>query len=235
MKNITLILFFFFFLTTAISQSKNIYVSYKVEVQDEKEMFKTNQGLRAMLDYAINNDSDFSFGLIIKKDESKFYQETKLIADGNAGYAKGALAMMSYIGDVYTLGDFCFKQNPLLGNNTYTKIDLKSNWNLVNETKLIDGYLCYKATNIKRVDNVDKVFNHPVIAWFCPKLPYKVGPNGYGNLPGLILELQVRNVVYSVKKVTVDTELNFDTDFLKKAKILSQSELESEYKKFNEY
>jgi GLPGLI family protein len=104
---------------------------------------------------------------------------------------------------------------------------------LTNETKLIDNYLCYKATNIYKVTNDIKTFLHPVIAWYCPQIPYRYGPNGYSNLPGLILELQVRNVVFGAKVIKLDSELDFDLKFLDKIKILRGKEVDDAYEKFN--
>jgi GLPGLI family protein len=128
-----------------------------------------------------------------------------------------------------------FEQSSLLGDNVYCKTELKDNWVLHNETKMIDNFLCYKATNINKVVGIDRIFNHPVTAWYCPALPYRYGPNGYGNLPGLILELQVRNVNYASKSIQLQSELRFDTDFLKKAKILTTEELERKLMEFNNF
>ncbi|MDY0090398.1 MAG: GLPGLI family protein [Flavobacteriaceae bacterium] len=74
-------------------------------------------------------------------------------------------------------------------------------WELTNETKTIDGYVCYKATSELIRKNGDMVFKFPIIAWYCPKIPFPFGPLGYGGLPGLILELQERNVLYGVQKI----------------------------------
>lgn len=100
----------------------------------------------------------------------------------------------------------------------------KENWTITTETKLIDNYKCYKATNIYQVISPNKVFNHPVIAWFCPDLPYKYGPNGYNNLPGLILELQERNAVYGVRKINFNSEENFSLKELQNIKIITETE-----------
>jgi GLPGLI family protein len=100
---------------------------------------------------------------------------------------------------------------------------------------LIDNYLCYKATNIFTVNNGEKIFNHPVIAWYCPKLPYPYGPIGYGNLPGLILELQVRNVVYGAKSIQINSNLRFDSKSLDKIKVLNEKELEAAYNNLNDF
>jgi GLPGLI family protein len=84
--------------------------------------------------------------------------------------------------------------------------DRNTNWVLSNETKVIDGYECYKATSELVRKNGDKVFRFPIIAWYCPKIPFPFGPLGYGGLPGIIIELQERNVVYGVQKINFNLE-----------------------------
>jgi len=84
--------------------------------------------------------------------------------------------------------------------------DRNTNWELSDETKTIDGYSCYKASSELVRKNGDKVFVFPIIAWYCPKIPFPFGPLGYGGLPGLILELQERNVVYGVQKINFNLE-----------------------------
>ncbi|RLD60552.1 MAG: GLPGLI family protein, partial [Bacteroidetes bacterium] len=76
------------------------------------------------------------------------------------------------------------------------------NWKLTNETKIILGYTCYKATHNREGGN-------PVIvtAWYCPEIPYQFGPKGYAGLPGLILEI----VLGGKTTFTADT-INWDDD-----------------------
>jgi GLPGLI family protein len=60
-------------------------------------------------------------------------------------------------------------------------------WEIENETRIIKGYRCRKATTI-----ID--FNHrkrgEVTAWFCPDLPFQFGPLGFAGLPGLIFRIK---------------------------------------------
>jgi GLPGLI family protein len=84
--------------------------------------------------------------------------------------------------------------------------DRNTAWKLENETKIIDGYLCYKATAELVRKNGDKVFKFPIIAWYCPTIPFPFGPLGYGGLPGLILQLQERNVVYGIQKMNFNDQ-----------------------------
>lgn len=57
----------------------------------------------------------------------------------------------------------------------------KLQWKIMGEAKQIAGFVCQKAVTM--VDTVE------VVGWFCPTIPVSAGPNGYGQLPGLILEL----------------------------------------------
>lgn len=230
-----LTLFTVLILTITYSQKSNIYVEYNVIIKNEPELFKYSSIMRNMYENSMRDSNLITFGLIINKNGSKFLINKELQTDNTKGTVGFTLAMMGYSGIVYNIDDKLLIQNPLLGVNIYLETDLKSNWVLTGETKLIDNYLCYKATNIKKVTNKIKTFEHPVTAWYCPKLPYSYGPNGYGNLPGLVLELQIRNVVFGAKKIKLDSELDFDINSLKKIKKLNNEEIDKAYEKFNDF
>jgi GLPGLI family protein len=95
--------------------------------------------------------------------------------------------------------------NDYLGEYRISYSD-KTEWKLVNESKYIDSYLCYKATSEQVVVNSDRTFRHAIIAWYCPSIPFSYGPNGYNGLPGLILELQVRNITWGASKIELSKE-----------------------------
>jgi GLPGLI family protein len=82
----------------------------------------------------------------------------------------------------------------------------KTEWELENESKYIDTYLCYKATSEEVVVNSEGTFKHAIIAWYCPSIPFSYGPKGFNGLPGLILELQVRNITWGTKKNELSNE-----------------------------
>ena len=60
-------------------------------------------------------------------------------------------------------------------------------WEITNETKTIQGYLCQKAT-IDYHPNFGK--GGPITAWFTTAIPFQFGPLGYAGLPGLIIQLE---------------------------------------------
>jgi GLPGLI family protein len=96
---------------------------------------------------------------------------------------------------------------------------------------MIDGYLCYKATSVLvRNNGVHGLFKFPIIAWYTPAIPIPFGPLGYGNLPGLILELQERNILYGITKIKLNHKIDFNKSILYKpsiGKIISSEELSS--------
>jgi GLPGLI family protein len=62
------------------------------------------------------------------------------------------------------------------------------------EQRDIIGYTCIKATTMDDTTLVT--------AWYAPKLPYSIGPDGYFGLPGTILALSVgENKVYLATSV----------------------------------
>jgi GLPGLI family protein len=72
------------------------------------------------------------------------------------------------------------------------------NWELTNETKIIDNYLCYKATTYEEIIRDGKIIKATIIAWYCPEISFQFGPKNYHGLPGLILELHDRICIFYV-------------------------------------
>lgn len=222
-----------FLATINYGQKSNIYVEYGVKIADDNGSFTKDKMFADTFTNAVTAANKLSFGLIITKKGSKFYEvDTGIEKSHDMTMAK---VYAKYMGVVYNIENQILKESQLLGNNIYTKEKKVENWMLTSESKLIDNYLCYKATNIYTVVNPKGTFKFPVTAWYCPKLPYSYGPSGYGNLPGLILELQIRNVNYGVKKIEMNSEMNFSTDFLKKATLLTEEELNKKLDEFNNF
>lgn len=70
----------------------------------------------------------------------------------------------------------------------------KIEWTLTDQTKVISGYVCYKAIGSEEFfERNGKMQKSPLIAWCCPDLPYPFGPFQAVNLPGLVLELHSGN------------------------------------------
>lgn len=80
------------------------------------------------------------------------------------------------------------------------KMSDSTRWEITNETKKIDNFICYKAIKFKEVKNRKGTFKHQITAWFCPEIPFSYGPLSYEGLPGLILELIEMPAIHFVAK-----------------------------------
>ncbi|MBO9594705.1 MAG: GLPGLI family protein [Niabella sp.] len=69
------------------------------------------------------------------------------------------------------------------------------NWNIIDSTKNIRGFVCQKA--------IGSSYGRQYTAWFCTDLPYRFGPRRLHGLPGLILEAYDASmeVVYRLNRV----------------------------------
>jgi len=96
----------------------------------------------------------------------------------------------------YLYEDALLNDKIILDDNVYK-------WVFEEETKLIDGYLCYKAIGKAKdyfTSESDKFFTAEV--WYCPELPYPFGPNMYQGLPGLVvLAIQNNEIAYKLEKI----------------------------------
>ena len=84
----------------------------------------------------------------------------------------------------------------------YKTID--QNWVLHNESKKINNYLCYKATQEVEVFTGNRTVKNLVTAWYCPEIPFSYGPKGYSGLPGLIFELHDKNVSFGLESLQLN-------------------------------
>ncbi len=102
---------------------------------------------------------------------------------------------------------FLYEKNEFL---IYTDLN-NHNWQITNEQKEIDGIKVVKA--IGRLYNGDNYTQ--IIAYFAPSYPYKFGPIGVANLPGLIFELQNGKKYYTLKSIELgikNVEIIFPTN-----------------------
>ncbi len=171
--------------------------------------------------------------------------------DGQGG-GGGIMRMVSRFGgdggDLYkNFGQTKSIQTQELGGKTFLIVDTikPQPWKLSMETKQILGYNCHKATRkVPTPARMMSVFGRgggapppsdttkpaapkemEIVAWFADALISPVGPESYGQLPGVILELNVDNgaTVFTAKEVkkTVDAK---ELKEPKKGKVVTQAE-----------
>lgn len=105
-------------------------------------------------------------------------------------------------------------------------------WKITKESKLIKGYLCFKAeSNVKIINAINNNAKKKVIAWFTPQIPLTLGPAEYSGLPGLILEINVPSISfsYTIKSTKIDIQNKnpLSINKPKKGKVVSIYEFEN--------
>ena len=71
-------------------------------------------------------------------------------------------------------------------------------WKILSEIRDIQGYLCMSA------ETMDTVKGQRILAWFTTELPLPYGPEQYGGLPGVILELDIDQGAVLITATRID-------------------------------
>lgn len=83
----------------------------------------------------------------------------------------------------------------------------KINWKLIDSTTVIKGYRCsYAVANFSTHTNKFNEGKREIHAWYTKEIPIKIGPLDYGNLPGLIVELDALVFIYTLESVDFEYE-----------------------------
>ena len=221
--------YFFFcivtlFTTIAFAQKKGT-ITYNFKILEDEKFIK-NEVIGKFFLQAIEGAKHLKFELTFNDSISEFKLIKNMALDGEN--LEIAIIDSRARKEIYIFKNKIYHNNSngLFKENEFLIIDpLNQNWVYTNETKIIDGYTCYKATNEYIVTN-GKIFKHPVIAWFCPQIPISIGPRGYGGLPGLILELQEWNSVFGVEKIAFSNDIK-EIVLPQEGKIISEQEYQN--------
>ncbi|WP_396179182.1 GLPGLI family protein [Flavobacterium sp.] len=221
-----ILIFNFFVLCNALSfaQSKSGIVEYEIAAVDVpfKEGNSQNDMVKSLIEmaktqkYELKFNSNFSSFMQVESLDNGQYDEN-LLRSAKSVYA----TLDSYFIDG-TKKELITKTD----DNILVKSDaIASGWKISTETKMIDTYLCYKATYTSEfVARNNKIKTKTITAWFAPSLPFPYGPIEFHGLPGLILELNKDYTTYLAKKIVfVNQELK--TDF-PKGKTITKDEYE---------
>ncbi len=93
------------------------------------------------------------------------------------------------------------------------------NWQKTGEVKMIGKYTCFKA--IVKENNTTSV-----VAWYTIDIPVSQGPGKYWGLPGLILEVQTEDVVYTCTKIELNQANDIVIKIPKKGKKINQKKFD---------
>lgn len=192
------------------------------------------------------------FELHFNREASIYKEQVKLEAGNNS--RGGMFAMMSggnsntyvntktkqYVKDPESFG------KKFLISDELVELD----WILAKESRKIGNYLCFKATAVKTVPNVQgfRMFGRgkdadskdkkekeeqpttkeiTVTAWYTPEIPANHGPDMYWGLPGLILELGTDNMQLVCTKLVLNPNKSIKIVAPKKGKKINQEKYDA--------
>lgn len=219
MKNIiSLLLLIVVF--SSYSQTRGGEAKYTVTLV-EREKDEIYKSLTSMYQNAESSVEHLSFILNFDTSNSCFFiEDNEVPLDSDLGVASFLVGFSSQ--KIWNDSQFFYKL-PKVGyraKETYLmKNPAQFNWEISNETKKIDGFVCYKATGSIQSGNNTK----PLIAWFCPDIPYSFGPLGIGGLPGLVLELNTQEATFGLKSLRLDENILVEP-FPENSRILTDDE-----------
>lgn len=205
----------FFLNMYCFSQSHTVSATYKMFLSFDEEIMKVDKKY-GYLQNAIDVSQKMRYELTFKDKESNFHQvqnsnldETSInTANSFANLSKSIYTNLSKKIMIHEL----ISDGNIINENEFIVVDsIKLKWNITSESKMIGEYLCYKATTTKTIIKPERTVKENVTAWFCPKLPYSFGPAVYNSLPGLILELQEKNIAFVIENLNFNNEDNFIT------------------------
>lgn len=95
-------------------------------------------------------------------------------------------------------------------------------WVLTKEKIKINNFVCYKATTTLRLQGRRGEILRPVVAWYTPDVNISAGPDGFGGLPGLIIQIEVNNVITTLTKIEFKEDIKEIKPFNKGEKITEE-------------
>lgn len=228
-KNLVLFITFLFF-TICKSQIKNGIIQYGKVIATVKD-FKGDAEMKAWdeKNNAAANKIEYTLNFNLK--ESSFFANPILLDTGldyNMAVWNGS-GVFKYYQNNATKEYRELKETKRTGK-VIVNNQIITDWTLTNESKIIDGHKCYKATT-PIFQSSKKLEGFPCInVWYTPEIPIGFGPLGFGGLPGLILELQNNRATYFVKTIKLNEAKEPEMDKLQFQKPVS---LETFHEIFN--
>lgn len=173
----------------------------------------------------INNASELSLQLIFNDKLSRSENIEDLENDSKQGMYN--INKIASGGDKITYTDL-EKNITYIDNPKYPNIlaeQTRFEWLITGETKLIEGYLCHKATTNQIVENSLGKQSIPIEAWFSRELSFPIGPYIYNGLPGIVLEVKRKSTIIKATKINLTKINNSISIIIPNKTILPQEEI----------
>ena len=236
MKKTLLLLFVTTFSFAQEFQGKAYYFSKtifndKIKVEDTGVNKVIDPAMEKAFQEALKKASEKNYLLTFNKSECIYEQEQQLEKPKSvAGEMSISVSFSSSEGKKYinAKDKTSSTEDEIFGKEFLIVEPIeKPNWELVDESKKIGDYTCFKAKLLIPVSEKQKkeyeeflkkeeikssLFkmeepkDKTITAWYTPEIPVSFGPNNYWGLPGLILEINEPELIILCSKVALNTK-----------------------------
>ena len=144
------------------------------------------------------NIKDVKTTLVFSNVESLYFVEDKMQNEGKT---------ILNINRIFAGGDNKYYKNTKTKEYFYQNnleelllTDLpEKKWQIIQESKKIGNYLCFKAIDIASKNTKMK----PVV-WFTPQIPVSFGPKEFNGLPGLVVLVEMTKRAISISEIVLN-------------------------------
>lgn len=229
---------------TTFAQEFSGKATYLTKQSFEKLEAEENPSAESVQQFneAMQKASEKTFFLEFTKEESLYTEEISLEQPTNNSISISYSSETD--GKLYKnlKENYSLLESDLLGKTLLIKDTLHNlGWTLLNESKKIGNYTVYKASKtvapvnlltdnedeetISFLAMIDEKYVKPqtYYAWYTPEIAIPNGPEKFGGLPGLILELHTPNRVYLCSEVILNPKKTIKIKPLK-GKLTTQNE-----------
>lgn len=186
----------------AFAQSKEGRIIFKETIKLEIQLSEGQEHMAAMMP----TSQSFDMALLFNEQASLYQnheaQTEEAPSEWTGGDENATVRMVIQRPENQVYQDLKAKKKvesrDFLGKRFLIQDDLKAyQWKLSGEQQTILGYPCFKAEH--------RDSNRVVVAWFTPQIPVSSGPDNFGQLPGMILSVDIDGG----KRSMVATEVTF--------------------------
>jgi GLPGLI family protein len=155
--------------------------------------------------------NELSFELVFDQNKAVFELVKFLPLDKNNSYIVSAIQILGGDKTFYSslMDQKLFEEKNFLGKDFLVETPFDElGWELLNESKVIDGYTCFKAVRNRMATGRDfKKTKVPVYAWYCPEIALNTGPFEAVGLPGLVLEFRLPNYSFVARNIMLNQKV----------------------------
>ena len=202
----------------------------KTEKVETKSKEPIDPEFKKEIDIAMKKASEKQYVLTFNKTECLYEEEQKLEEPKAASEGMSISISFSSAGKKYlnVKDKNSIVEDEIFGREFLIVEPLvQPEWKLIDETKKIGDYNCFKAELVIPVSEkqkkeyeeflkkeekkpalfkMEKPEDKVITAWYTPEIPVNFGPDNYWGLPGLILEVSEERLIILCSKVVLSNK-----------------------------